>query len=109
MIRSPHHLSSKTVDQITTVLARFPMVESAVLFGSRAKGNHKPGSDIDLALSGDARDWRAVGQLYDTFDDLLLPYDFSLIVLDETTDVDVAAHISRVGIPLYSRELEAAK
>ena len=46
-----HGLSDKTVAQIGNVLARFPEVEEAVLFGSRAKGTHKLGSDIDLALA----------------------------------------------------------
>ena len=45
-----HGLTSGTVDRIRSVLARFPQVEKAVLYGSRAKGNYKRGSDIDLTL-----------------------------------------------------------
>ena len=102
---NPHHgLPPKTVAQITGVLAHFPEVEKAVLFGSRAKGTHKPGSDIDLSLVGESLDWRAVGKIYDTLDELLLPYRFSLILFDLNTDPDVAAHIRRVGIPLFQRE-----
>jgi len=97
-------LSPQTVAKITTVLTRFPAVESAALFGSRAKGTAKPGSDIDLALTGGKLDWRIVGRIYDALDDLLLPYSFSLIHLDAATDPDVAAHIERVGIPLFQRE-----
>ena len=72
-----HGLSEQTLARITDVLARFPAVESAVLFGSRAKGSHQPGSDIDLALTGQSLDWRLVGRIYDAMDDLLLPYTFS--------------------------------
>jgi predicted nucleotidyltransferase len=79
-------------------------VDEAVLFGSRAKGTYKPGSDIDLSLIGAALDWRTVGKIYDALDDLLLPYRFSLILFDRNTDPDVAAHIARVGIPLFQRE-----
>ena len=43
-------LPEDTVNQINRVLARFPEVTRAVLYGSRAKGNHKPGSDIDLSV-----------------------------------------------------------
>ena len=99
-----HGLSQNVVDRITRVLARFPDVEQAILFGSRAKATHKPGSDIDLALVGAGLDWRIVGKIYDALDDLLLPHRFSLIVYDETTDPEVAAHIQRVGIPLFQRE-----
>ncbi|HTO02875.1 MAG TPA: nucleotidyltransferase domain-containing protein [Opitutus sp.] len=99
-----HGLPAKTVEQITRALARFPEVEKAVLFGSRAKGTHKPGSDIDLSLVGDALDWRTVGKIYDALDDLLLPYRFSLIVFDQNTDPDVAAHIARVGVLLFEHK-----
>lgn len=99
-----HGLSAGTVEKINGVLAHFPDVEKAVLFGSRAKGTHKPGSDIDLSLVGAALDWRTVGKIYDALDDLLLPYRFSLILFDRSTDPDVAAHIARVGIPLFRRE-----
>lgn len=100
----PPSLSPKTVAQIAGVLALFPEVEKAVLFGSRAKGTHKPGSDIDLSLMGEELDWRLIGKIYDALDDLLLPYRFSLILLDRETDPDVAAHIARVGIPLFQRQ-----
>jgi len=102
---SPNHgLPATTVERIREVLARFPEVERAVLFGSRAKSTHRPGSDIDIALFGSALDWRVVGRIYDVLDDLLLPFRFSLIIYDTNTDPEVAAHIERVGIPLFQRE-----
>ena len=97
-------LTEKTVAQISEVLAQFPAVKTALLFGSRAKATHRPGSDIDLALMGTALDWRTVGKIYDALDDLLLPHRFSLIVYDRNTDAEVAAHINRVGIPLFQQE-----
>ena len=99
-----HGLSEKTVARIADVLAHFPEVERAVLFGSRAKGTQKHGSDIDLALVGEALGWRTVGKLYDALDDLLLPYRFSLILFDASTDPDVTAHIARVWVVLFQRE-----
>ena len=45
-------LPDLTVAQICAVLAQYPQVDRAVLYGSRAKGNFKPGSDIDLTLYG---------------------------------------------------------
>lgn len=99
-----HGLPGEVVEQIAGVLARFPTVEKAVLFGSRAKGTHKPGSDIDVSLVGEALDWRTVGKIYDALDDLLLPYRFSLILFDHQIDPDVAAHIDRVGLPLFQRD-----
>lgn len=99
-----HGLSTGALAQITGVLARHPEVERAILFGSRAKATHKPGSDIDLSLVGPVLNWRIVGRIYDELDDLMLPHRFSLIVFDAKTDADVAAHIRRVGIPIFERE-----
>lgn len=104
-----HGLSAQTVARITGVLADFPEVRKAVLFGSRAKGIPKPGSDIDLALAGEPLDWRILGKIEDSLDDLLLPYCFSLIVHDDRTDPAVAAHIARVGYPFYERMTAGAK
>jgi uncharacterized protein len=100
-----HGIPEQTVAKIITVLTCFPAVERAVLFGSRAKATHKVGSDIDLAFTGKALDWRLLGRIYDALDDLLLPYTFSLIRYDDSTDPEVAAHIARVGITLYGRDL----
>jgi predicted nucleotidyltransferase len=98
-----HGLTDKTLNQIAGVLVRFSDVEKAVLFGSRAKGTHKSGSDIDLALVGDKLNWRTVGRIDSALDDLPLPYCFSLIIFSDKTDAEVAAHIQRVGIPLFER------
>jgi predicted nucleotidyltransferase len=98
-----HGLSQKVIDRIKGVLAEFPNVEQVILFGSRAKGTQKPGSDIDLAFTGTGLNWRVLGKIEDSLDDLLLPYRFSLIVYNEKTDPEVAAHIRRVGVTLFER------
>lgn len=49
-------LPDKTLADIRHFLAECPPVEKAILYGSRAKGNHRPGSDIDLTLTGDRLD-----------------------------------------------------
>jgi predicted nucleotidyltransferase len=91
------------VERIQDVLAHHPEVVRAVLFGSRAKGTARLGSDIDLALYGEGLDWRVLGRIEDELDDLLLPYSFSLLHHGTRTDSEVAAHIARVGSPFYQR------
>lgn len=46
-------LSQKVIEQIHGVLEQHPQVQEALIYGSRARGNYKPGSDIDLVLCGD--------------------------------------------------------
>lgn len=45
-------LDDNYFDKLTSVFPRHPEVESVVLYGSRAKGNYKPFSDIDITLKG---------------------------------------------------------
>ncbi|MFM8886535.1 MAG: nucleotidyltransferase domain-containing protein, partial [Chthoniobacterales bacterium] len=63
-----HGLSGQTVERIQEVFAHHPGVERAVLFGSRATGTARPGSDIDLALYGQGLDWRVLGRIEDELD-----------------------------------------
>lgn len=102
MNSSDYGLSAHTLATIAAVLVRFPEVERALLFGSRAKGGYRPGSDIDLALTGTALDWRTLGRIEDAFDASSLPYRFSLLHHNADTDPGVAAHIARVGRAIYT-------
>jgi predicted nucleotidyltransferase len=98
-----HGLSATTVAKIHGVLARHPEVERAILYGSRAKGNFKPGSDIDLTLTGTILDERVLGRIDDELDELLLPYQFDLSILAKLTQADLLDHIRRVGVVFYEK------
>jgi predicted nucleotidyltransferase len=50
----PYGLSEGTLARIRGVLASHAEVERAVLYGSRAQGNYRDGSDIDLCLMGES-------------------------------------------------------
>jgi predicted nucleotidyltransferase len=98
-----HGLSAETVARITSVLTRFPDVEKAVLYGSRAKGNFRPGSDIDLTLFGDGLHDQAMSRIYWALDDLLLPYKIELSLFSGLKHPALIDHIRRVGIPIFER------
>ena len=98
-----HGLSKSTVERIRGVLARFPEVEKAVLYGSRAKGTHRPGSDIDLTLCGSALGQPLLARIDEAMDDLLLPYQMDLSLFASLTHPELLDHIRRVGVPLYER------
>lgn len=101
----PFGLKEATIQQICAVLARYPQVEQAVLYGSRAKGNFKRGSDIDLTLHGGASlTLNVLYKIMDDLDELLLPYTIDLSLFDSIDDPAMIAHIQRVGIPLCSRD-----
>jgi uncharacterized protein len=94
-------LENIVLDAIISELKKFPEIDSATLYGSRAKGNFKPASDIDIALSGPLLTVSHLNTLSWALDDLLLPYTFDLSILNHITQQDILDHIARVGIPLY--------
>lgn len=96
-------LSEVTIQKICTVFAGHPQVEEAVLYGSRAKGNYKHGSDIDLTLRGQSLTWDILYKLLQEIDDLMLPYSFDLSILAQISDPDVVDHIRRVGVTFYAK------
>jgi len=75
-----HGLKEQTIEGICGVFARHPLVEKAMLYGSRAMGNFKPGSDIDLALFGESLTSLELGLIDEELDDLLLPYQIDLSI-----------------------------
>lgn len=102
-------LPEATIEKISNVLARYPQVERAILYGSRAKGNYKNGSDIDLTLLGESNlTLRVLYRVMDELDDLLLPYTIDLSIFRNVNDANVRAHIERVGAVFYERELAVA-
>ena len=97
-------LQETTIEKIRSVLACHPQIEKALLYGSRAKGNYKNGSDIDLTLvGGEDLTMKVLFRIMDEIDDLLLPYTFDLSIFNHLSDPDVIEHIQRVGVLLYER------
>ena len=98
-------LPDAAIKKICTVLGRHPQVRQAILYGSRAKGTHKHGSDIDLTLRGGADMTLSVlYRIMDELDDLLLPYTIDLSIYAHIDDPDVMAHIRRVGLVFYEQD-----
>ena len=97
-------LSESTIQKICAVLSRHPQVEKAILYGSRAKGNYKNGSDIDLTLLGGADlTLNILYKILDELDELLLPYTIDLSAFKDIGDPDVIEHIQRVGVTFYDK------
>ncbi len=96
-------LKPSVIERINAVLARTPAVERAVIYGSRAKGNYRAGSDIDLAVFGEALTEAVVLDISNRLDDLLLPWKIDLSWFQSIQNADLIDHIQRVGIECYRR------
>ncbi len=96
-------LSLATIQQICALFSQHPHIEKAILYGSRAKGNYREGSDIDLTLIGPSLDALELSQLENELDDLLLPYTVDLSLYHQITTLELLQHIKRVGQIFYQK------
>lgn len=99
----PYGLTRETKEKINRVFAKYMAIDKAVLYGSRAKGNYTPGSDIDLVLKGKMLNLEQLNKINIDIDDLLLPYTFDLSIFHHMSNPDVIEHIKRVGKTFYKR------
>ena len=95
-------LSDKIVDSLVVVFAENLKVDKAIVFGSRAKGNYKAGSDIDIAIKGQDLNYNDTLSLLRALDNLDLPYKIDLINYHTIQEPALIENIDRVGIELYS-------
>ncbi len=90
-------LKEETIKAISDVFAQYPQIKKAVVFGSRAKGNYRDGSDIDICLFGDI-ELSLLHRIEESLDELYLPYTVDLVVYNRIQNQDLKEHIDRVGI-----------
>lgn len=96
-------LKEGELDRIRSVLAGYPTVEQVLVYGSRAKGTYRPGSDLDLVLVG-AISHQELNEIETELDDLLLPYPLDVSVHSRIENPALLDHINRVGRQLYPAE-----
>ena len=98
MTRAP--LGASELALVLSVLRQHPEIESAILFGSRAKGTHSDRSDVDLALAGSLGALGAEA-IAAELEELPLPYRFDVHDLGAITHAPLLEHIGRVGMVIY--------
>jgi type I restriction enzyme R subunit len=106
----PYGLTPEVVEKIRGVFARFPAIDTVILYGSRAKGNYRPGSDIDLTIRTNGRESdRLLFDVIEAIDDLDLIYLFDISLLSDISNTDLLDHIDRVGKKIYQRAVSSQR
>ncbi|MFN5116741.1 MAG: nucleotidyltransferase family protein [Cyanobacteriota bacterium] len=95
-------IPAESQQRLLRVLAAQPNLEAVWLFGSRAFGRHRSGSDIDLCLDGPGLSHRDRLRLMAALEELLLPWQVDLVLRQELP-ADLQAHLQRVGRCLWKR------
>ncbi len=90
---------------LQSVFRNHPPIRSVTLYGSRAKGNFRHNSDIDLMLTAPDMTWSEFNRVEQEIDDLLLPWKVDLALLHHVENQDLLNHVERVGIDIFQNQI----
>jgi uncharacterized protein len=97
-------LLERDLIEILKAIQKFPEIEQVILFGSRAKGTYKNGSDVDLAIKGQDLDYDTPIHLSTVLnEEMALPYYFDVVDYQSITEQRLIEHIDRVGVIVFER------
>lgn len=91
-------LKIQTIDILVSVFSKYSQIKNVKIYGSRAKGNFRPGSDIDICLIAPDLNLTDLLKIENEIDDLLLPYKLDLCLYHMIDNQDLINHIDRVGL-----------
>lgn len=97
-------LNDKIIEDIKSILKKYPEVEKAVIFGSRARGDYRKGSDIDITLFGDKLTNSINTKIFYDIDNLYLIYKIDLINFNTLSNEDkLRQNILNEGVEIYAK------
>jgi predicted nucleotidyltransferase len=96
-ISNKFELSANTIEAIHSVFSKFPKIQKINVYGSRAKGNYREGSDIDIVLFAPDLSTSDLLKIETKLEDLMLPYKVDLSLFHQIENPDLIEHINRVG------------
>ena len=107
MSAEPHDLEyglkPSVMSDINAIFACYPEVDQVILYGSRAMGNFKRRSDIDLCMVGDSLTLPILLKIDTALDDLLLPYKIDLSIHSHIQNAELLDHMARNGAIFYRK------
>jgi predicted nucleotidyltransferase len=90
-------LPTQVFEQLERIFRSEPRIKAVTIFGSRAKGNYRNNSDIDLCVEANALTLVDLFKLNDEIDELYLPWKVDLILMHSIDNKELVQHIQRVG------------
>ena len=98
-------LRDEDLNNIITTMQQFTEIEKAAIFGSRVKGNYKPGSDVDIAIWGNDICFTTLSRLHALLEEESpMPYFFDIVDYSHLDHQELKSHIDRVGIVFFTKE-----
>lgn len=95
-------LNESDIAKIQDVFSAYPKISNVILYGSRAKGNYRNSSDVDLTMQGAELTYSDLIAIDTALDDLLLPYTIDLSVYHQIDNPELIEHINQIGKVFYT-------
>ena len=96
-------LKEEVISKLKLIFSKNENIEKVIIYGSRAMGNYRDGSDIDLCFFGEDLSLDTIYKVEEDIEDLLLPYLFDMSIYSHIDNPGLIDHINRVGIEFYKR------
>ncbi len=98
-------LRDTDLEYIVQVLSKFSEIEKALIFGSRAKGTHKAGSDVDIAIVGESITFDIISKVrFQLEEESPMPYFFDIVDYTHLEHLELKEHIDRVGKTIWDKK-----
>ena len=97
-------LTIEDVKSINAVFSKYSEIEKVLIYGSRAMGNYRLASDIDLTLIGRKIDLNLQLKIEFDLDDLMLPYKFDVSIYNKITNPEFIDHVNGAGKEFYNKK-----
>ena len=94
-------INQNTINELKTIFNRYVSIEEVIIYGSRAKGNYREGSDIDLTIKGNIEK-NDLLKIIDDIEESYIPYLFDISIYNQLSSESLKEHINRVGKVFYS-------
>ncbi len=95
-------LLERDIVYIKKAISQFNEIEKVIIFGSRAIGNYKKGSDIDLAIIGKRVTRKTILRLNEDLNEVYpLPYFFDIVHYNSLSNEELKSHIDTQGKLIY--------
>jgi len=96
-------LYPKSYKEIIEIIDNCLSIEEVIIYGSRAKGNYREGSDIDITVLGEPNS-ADISKLWHDLDDSYIPYKFDISIYKDLKSDSLKEHIQIEGKTFYKRK-----
>jgi predicted nucleotidyltransferase len=95
-------INSNNIEILNFIFRKYLQIERVIIYGSRAKGNFRENSDVDLIITNSKIDRHDIGKILSEIDDSNFSYIVDLQDFNTINNRDLIDHINRVGKTIYS-------